>query len=391
MSGGSALTPDAVTRLTGQGIEVLVHAGAGAGASLPDAAYVDAGARIVADEAELLAQADALVTVGRPEDDWIEGLRRGAVLVGLFQPLSSRDLVDRLAGAGLTAFSLDAIPRITRAQSMDALSSQATVSGYKAVLIAADTSPLLPDADDRRRHHHARQGAGARRRRRRAAGDRHGPPAGRRRLGVRRRGRWSRSRCRAWARRSSSSSSRSRSAEDAGGYANELSEDAARARSRSSSQRRSPSADVVITTALIPGRPAPQLITDDAVGRMRPGLGDRRPGGRGRRQLRADEPGEVIVRNGVTIVGHAQPALHDAAARQPDVRAATSQAAARPDHRTARLRSTSTTRSSRDALHHARRQDRLRRAGSLGSGRSERMTARPSSPSSCWRRSSASR
>ena len=136
-----ALTPDAVTRLTGQGIEVLVHAGAGAAASLPDAAYQDAGARIVADEAELLAQADALVTVGRPEDGWIDGLRNGAVLVGLFQPLSNRDLVDRLAGAGLTAFSLDAIPRITRSQSMDALSSQATVSGYKAVLIAAGEVP----------------------------------------------------------------------------------------------------------------------------------------------------------------------------------------------------------------------------------------------------------
>ena len=136
-----ALTPDAVTRLTGQDIEVLVHAGAGAGASLPDAAYLDAGARIVVDEAELLAQADALVTVGRPEDDWIEGLRRGAVLVGLFQPLSNRNLVDRLAGVGLTAFSLDAIPRITRSQSMDALSSQATVSGYKAVLIAAGHIP----------------------------------------------------------------------------------------------------------------------------------------------------------------------------------------------------------------------------------------------------------
>ena len=136
-----ALTPDAVTRLTGQGIEVLVHAGAGAAASLPDAAYQDAGARIVADEAELLAQADALVTVGRPEDGWIDGLRNGAVLVGLFQPLSNRDLVDQLAGAGLTAFSLDAIPRITRSQSMDALSSQATVSGYKAVLIAAGHVP----------------------------------------------------------------------------------------------------------------------------------------------------------------------------------------------------------------------------------------------------------
>src|SRR5690348_2177986 len=96
-----ALTPDAVTRLAGQGIEVLVHAGAGTGASLPDAAYEDAGATVVADQADLLARADALVTVGRPEDDWIDGLRGGAILVGLFQPLSNRDLVDRLAAGGV--------------------------------------------------------------------------------------------------------------------------------------------------------------------------------------------------------------------------------------------------------------------------------------------------
>ena len=79
--------------------------------------------------------------VGRPEDGWIDAFAARRRLVGLFQPLSNRDLVDRLAGAGLTAFSLDAIPRITRSQSMDALSSQATVSGYKAVLIAAGHVP----------------------------------------------------------------------------------------------------------------------------------------------------------------------------------------------------------------------------------------------------------
>ncbi len=136
-----ALTPDAVTRLAGGGLEILVQSGAGNGASIRDAEYEAAGARIAPDAAALLAEADMLVLVTRPTEVHLEGLRTGSALVGMLQPLTNRDLVDALAARGLTAFSLDAVPRITRSQSMDALSSQATVSGYKAVLIAASMLP----------------------------------------------------------------------------------------------------------------------------------------------------------------------------------------------------------------------------------------------------------
>jgi len=297
-----ALTPDAVTRLTGQGIEVLVHAGAGAGASLPDAAYVEAGARIVADEAELLAQADALVTVGRPEDHWIEGLRRGAVLVGLFQPLSSRDLVDRLAGAGLTAFSLDAIPRITRSQSMDALSSQATVSGYKAVLIAAGHIPrffpmLMTAAGTIPPAKVLVLGAGV-------AGLQAIATA--RRLGAV----VSAFDTRPVVKEQVQSLGATfvelelevEEGQDARGYATELSE-AQHAQEQALVQRSVTESDAVITTALIPGRPAPELITASAVEGMRPGsvIVDLAAEAGGNCQLTS--PGEVIVHNGVTIVG----------------------------------------------------------------------------------------
>ncbi len=297
-----ALTPDAVTRLTGQGIEVLVHAGAGAGASLPDAAYVDAGARIVADEAELLAQADALVTVGRPEDDWIEGLRRGAVLVGLFQPLSSRDLVDRLAGAGLTAFSLDAIPRITRSQSMDALSSQATVSGYKAVLIAAGHIPrffpmLMTAAGTIPPAKVLVLGAGV-------AGLQAIATA--RRLGAV----VSAFDTRPVVKEQVQSLGATfvelalevEEGQDARGYATELSE-SQHAQEQAMIERHVTASDVVITTALIPGRPAPRLITAGAVSAMRTGsvIVDLAAETGGNCEL--TEPGRVVIRDGVAIVG----------------------------------------------------------------------------------------
>jgi H+-translocating NAD(P) transhydrogenase subunit alpha len=136
-----ALTPDAVTRLTASGVDVLVQSGAGDAAALPNEAYIEAGAAIAADGKALLAGADLLVMVTRPREDEVAALRSGTALVGMLQPLIHGELVERLAAANVTAFSLDAIPRITRSQSMDSLSSQATVSGYKAVLIAADHLP----------------------------------------------------------------------------------------------------------------------------------------------------------------------------------------------------------------------------------------------------------
>ena len=126
-----ALTPDAAKRLTDQGLEVLVETGAGIGSALPDGEYMDAGAGIAGSRDQLLTESDVILLVGRPDDELLGKLRSGTALIGMLQPLINRELVDRLAAAGVTACSLDAIPRITRAQSMDALSSQATVGGLQ--------------------------------------------------------------------------------------------------------------------------------------------------------------------------------------------------------------------------------------------------------------------
>ena len=131
-----ALVPDAVTKLRAAGHEVLVQTGAGAGAFLPDESYSEAGASVV--PADQLAEADAVVMVGGPDDHQIARLRPGQAVFGMFAPLADPELVARLAATGATAISLDLIPRtLTRTQTMDALSSQANIAGYKAALLAA--------------------------------------------------------------------------------------------------------------------------------------------------------------------------------------------------------------------------------------------------------------
>src|SRR5262249_16662279 len=118
------------------GLEVLVESGAGAGAFHPDAAYEQSGARIAADAT---AQADIVLKVQKPGLPEVERLRAGAVLVSFLQALPSPDLVEHLAARRITSFGMEGIPRISRAQKMDALSSQANIAGYKAVLIAAES------------------------------------------------------------------------------------------------------------------------------------------------------------------------------------------------------------------------------------------------------------
>src|SRR5437763_6869814 len=134
-----ALVPEVVSRLAGGGFDVAVERGAGAAASFPDEAYAEAGAAPV-DRGEAF-EADAVLKVQKPSTDELESLRRGSLLVAFLQPLSDPAGVERLAGQGVVAFAMESIPRITRAQPMDALSSQATVSGYKAVLLAAERLP----------------------------------------------------------------------------------------------------------------------------------------------------------------------------------------------------------------------------------------------------------
>ena len=130
---------------------MLVEAGAGAGASLPDEAYREAGATLGSID-DVLGAADIVVHIGKIGQDEVSRLRSGQVVIGYVWPLIDAELVQSLAAAGVTAFGMESVPRVSRAQRMDALSSQATVAGYKAVIIAAERLPaLLPAADDRRR------------------------------------------------------------------------------------------------------------------------------------------------------------------------------------------------------------------------------------------------
>ena len=145
-----ALVPEALGKLKAAGLEILVEAGAGAGAMIPDQSFVDAGAQVVATD-EFYALSDIVLRVQKPVGAEVARLRRGQAVIGLLAPLLDPSLMQTLADAGVTAVSLDAIPRtLSRAQTMDALSSQANVGGYKAVLIAANTYgryfPLLTTA-----------------------------------------------------------------------------------------------------------------------------------------------------------------------------------------------------------------------------------------------------
>jgi H+-translocating NAD(P) transhydrogenase subunit alpha len=132
-----ALVPDTAIKLIAAGAEVSLEAGAGAGAFVPDEAYEKAGVKIITGTANLLKDADAALKVQAPTAGEVELLKKGAVLISFLQPATQGDIIKALAQRGVTAFSLELVPRISRAQSMDALSSQASAAGYKAVLMAA--------------------------------------------------------------------------------------------------------------------------------------------------------------------------------------------------------------------------------------------------------------
>jgi len=290
-----ALVPETVGKLAGGGFEVVVESGAGEAASFPDAAFEQAGARL-GDWAE----ADAVAKVQRPAAEEVARLRDGQVLVGFLQPLTDRDGVERLASKGVVAFAMESIPRITRAQPMDALSSQATVSGYKATLLAAERLPkffpmLMTAAGTVAPAKVLVLGAGV-------AGLQAVATA--RRLGAVVTG----FDVRPVVREQIESLGASWldlgvvGEETAGGYAQELTEEQQR-RQQEELEARLPEFDVVITTALIPGRPAPRLIPASAVAAMRPGsvVVDLAAEAGGNCELTA--PGEEVVREGVAIVG----------------------------------------------------------------------------------------
>jgi proton-translocating NAD(P)+ transhydrogenase subunit alpha len=292
-----ALVPELVGRLVPGGFEVLVERGAGKAASFPDAAYEEAGARIVDDA---WGEPEAVVKVQKPSEQEAGRLREGQVLIGLLQPLTDAEGIERLASRGVIAFAMESIPRITRAQPMDALSSQATVSGYKAVLLAAERLPrffpmLMTAAGTVAPAKVLVLGAGV-------AGLQAVATA--RRLGAVVTG----FDVRPVVREQIESLGASWldlgvvGEETAGGYAQELSEEQQR-RQQEELETRLPEFDVVITTALIPGRPAPTLIPASAVKAMRPGsvIVDLAAEAGGNCEL--TEPGEEVVREDVTIVG----------------------------------------------------------------------------------------
>jgi NAD(P) transhydrogenase subunit alpha len=295
-----ALVPDAIGRLAQAGFEIAVQSGAGAGASLTDETYSDAGATVVATAAEVLGGAEVVVKVQKPSEPEVDALRAGSVLIAFLQPLTDQKGLDRLAARGVTAFAMESIPRITRAQAMDALSSQSTIGGYKAVLLAADRLPrffpmLTTAAGTVAPAKVLVLGAGV-------AGLQAIATA--RRLGAVVSG----FDVRPVVREQVESLGAAfldlgvRGEETAGGYAAELTAEQQR-QQQEALEARLPDFDVVITTALIPGRPAPRLIPASAVEAMRPGsvIVDLAAETGGNCEL--TEPGEEVEREGVTIVG----------------------------------------------------------------------------------------
>jgi H+-translocating NAD(P) transhydrogenase subunit alpha len=271
-----AASPDTVKRFAGQGHELLIEAGAGERSAFPDPLYVAAGARI-ADAAAVLGQSDIVLKVQRPLGsgegaiDEIGALKRGAVLVGLLQPFQQKEQVAAYAKNGVTAFAMELVPRITRAQTMDVLSSQANLAGYKAVLEAAAAFgrafPMMMTAAGTIAPARALvMGAGV-------AGLQAIATA--RRLGAI----VSATDVRLAAKEQVESLGATflvvdleamKQMETAGGYAKEMGEDFAR-RQREHVAEALKKTDIVITTALIPGRRAPVLITKEMVAAMRPG------------------------------------------------------------------------------------------------------------------------
>jgi proton-translocating NAD(P)+ transhydrogenase subunit alpha len=297
-----ALVPDAVAPLVKSGLEVLVETAAGEGAFHADAAFEKVGARIAPDAGALYGQADVVLKVQKPTPAEAERLREGTVLVALLQALTSPDLVQQLATRRITSFGMEGIPRISRAQKMDALSSQANIAGYKAVLIAAESLakffPMLMTAAGT--VFAARVlviGAGV-------AGLQAIATA--RRLGAQV---WGydvrpvvKEQVESLGAKFLEFDLGVADAEDKGGYAKALTAEAAQ-RQQALLSEKMKDFDVVITTALVPGRPAPRLVPKETIAGMRPGsvVVDLAAEAGGNCEL--TEPDKTVVRHGVTIHG----------------------------------------------------------------------------------------
>ena len=302
------LVPAGVQQLTRAGLDVLVEPGAGTDAGYEDAAYTDKGATLAADRADVWRRADVILQVrclganpeaGRAD---LEFARSGQVVIGSCEPLTEHDATDAVAATGSTLFSMELMPRITRAQSMDILSSMATIAGYKAVLMAADALPkmfpmMMTAAGTLAAARVFVVGAGvaglqaiATARRLGAVVDAYDTRAA------------AKEQIESLGARFVALGLDADGAEDADGYAVAQTEEFY-ARQRQQLGRRVSVSDVVITTALVPGQPTPFLIDEAAVKAMRPGsvIVDLAAEKGGNCEL--TRPGESVVVHGVTIIG----------------------------------------------------------------------------------------
>lgn len=300
-----AATPETVKKYLSKGLHtVLVQAGAGEGARIPDSAYQEAGATIVAEASQLYEQAQIILKVRGPEPNELANMRKDAVLIGLLAPHHAEG-IKALAGHGLTAFAMEKLPRISRAQSMDVLSSQANIGGYKAVILAADVYQkffpmLMTAAGTVKAARVLVLGAGVAGLQAIATAKRLGAvieafdvrPAVKEQvesLGAK------------FVEVPLTDEEKAQ-AETAGGYATEMSEDYKR-RQGELIHERAAAADIIITTALIPGRPAPVLIKEETVKAMKPGsvIVDMAVEAGGNCPL--SELNKTVVKYGVHLVG----------------------------------------------------------------------------------------
>ena len=300
-----AATPETVKKFIAKGLHaVLVQSGAGAGASIPDEEYQAAGATIVGSAADLYGQSGIVLKVRGPETDELALIRKDAVLVGLLAPQDAEG-IEALARHGLTAFAMEKLPRISRAQSMDVLSSQANIAGYKAVLMAANVYQkffpmLMTAAGTVKAARVLVLGAGVAGLQAIATAKRLGAvieafdvrPAAKEQvesLGAK------------FVEVPLNDEEKAQ-AETAGGYAREMSDDYKRRQGELVHQRAA-AADIIITTALIPGRPAPVLIKEETVRAMKPGsvIVDMAVEAGGNCPL--SELDKIVVKHGVHLVG----------------------------------------------------------------------------------------
>lgn len=295
-----AATPETVKKLVAAGHSVCVQKGAGAGASLADELYADAGAGLAETFAEVCQGAQLLLKVRSPSQEELPAIAAGTTVVAMFSPFANPLLADYVK-AGLTCFVLEMVPRISRAQSMDVLSSQANIAGYKAVLLALEHykrfMPMLMTAAGTVQPAKVLvMGAGVAGLQAIATARRLGAmveafdvrPAAREQvqsLGAR-----------------FVEVPVEESGEDAGGYAKEMSEDY-KAKQAELIAKHAAAADIVVTTALIPGRPAPVLVTEEVVERMKDGsvIVDLAAEAGGNCPLTKKD--EVVCHQGVTILG----------------------------------------------------------------------------------------